>query len=92
MVAWAACCRQPRPTDSGGLMRSKPAGKSAAHKQTNKKRRSRAAQFQTSNRHSKRPQPRYAFPISDFRFPISDFRFPISDFRFPIPDSRFPIS
>ncbi|CEE80844.1 hypothetical protein XAC3218_180163 [Xanthomonas citri pv. citri] len=44
--------------------------------QTNKKRRSRAAQFQTSNRHSKRPQPRYAFPISDFRFPIPDSRFP----------------
>ncbi|MGW8339120.1 hypothetical protein [Xanthomonas axonopodis] len=72
-------------TDSGGLMRSKPAGKSAAHKQTKSDARAPPnSKPPTGTRGDRNRDTLFRFPISDFRFPISDFRFPISDFRFPI--------
>ncbi|MDW7717417.1 hypothetical protein QYG72_20955 [Xanthomonas euvesicatoria] len=75
MVAWAACPRQPRRADSGGLM----LGKRAVHKQagqegcTQTKSDARAPpQFQTSN-HSQSDRNRDTL----LRFPIPDSRFPI---------------
>ncbi|MBV6687589.1 hypothetical protein KV692_06835 [Xanthomonas euvesicatoria pv. physalidis] len=69
MVAWAACPRQPRRADSGGLM----LGKRAAHKQ----------KATLARRPNFRPPTTAKAIATATRF--YDSRFPIPDSRFPIP-------